>query len=529
MEKQNDNSRNTSRKFNDHDRTRKFENSERPVYKDPVITNKINGIREGEYFNGVAKILRKVKPGPVIFTLSDGLSTIDGVIKDSEYDVDNVVDIKGLVTERAGKLQIEIEYITKSSTDFNKIIEELSKPVRTTFSIKSERYEKMKTRFMDIAKRIRRAIIDNEPIIIRHHNDSDGINAGIAIELACQKMMEKIGINPSYNLYRSPSMAPFYETSDVFRDLTLSKRLTEEHDQKKPLILVLDSGSTPEDIFSFKIMKTMNHECIVVDHHNPVIIEKGKTTVCDYLSYHLNPYLFGFDNQTSAGMLCYELARMINEEFENPSMPAVAAISDRCTIRETDDYVKNSKKSLDELKKVGIAIDFIAYNLRFESGEGVFEELYTNYPLVELINEEVRKDVEKQLQSTMPYLRTQEIDGITFSHIDLEKYTLRFTYPTPGKVLGMIHDTIALGKEHSPVITIGYVSDMIIIRATQPVLPVQKLIKVLREKIPEANVDGGGHEMAGTIKFVPAHLTRIIEIIKEELKNVKYAETLHGQ
>lgn len=482
-------------------------------------------LKDGDYFSGTVKILRKAQPGPVVYTLSDGYGAVDGVIKKCDFSVDDIVSISGPVSEHAGSLQIDIKSIKKAAFDFDKIIDERSKPVRTSFSIKSERYDKMKPAFLKIATLIRKAILDNQPIIVRHHNDSDGINAGLAIEGACKLLMRKIGINTSYNLYRSPSLAPFYETGDVFRDIVMSKRLTEEHEQKKPLVLILDNGSTPEGVFSFKIMKTIKHDCIVIDHHNPIIVEKGKTAVCPYLLAHLNPYMFGLDSQTSAGMLCYELARFISEEFENPAMPAVAAISDRCTIPETEAYIKNSKKTAEELKEIGVAIDFIAYSLRFDSGKGVFDELYSNPELVKLINVEVRKDVEKQLQSTMPYLRTQEINGVVFSHIDLEKYTLRFTYPTPGKVIGMIHDLVAEGKEN-PVMTIGYLSDMIIIRATKPILPVQKIIQVLKKDMPNANVDGGGHEMAGTIKFVPAHLTAIIEKIKEELKKLDYTNVI---
>ena len=124
----------------------------------------------------------------------------------------------------------------------------------------------------------------------------------------------------------------------------------------------------------------------------------------------------------------------------------------------------------------------------------------------------------------MPYLRTQDIDGVIFSYIDLEKYTVRFKYPAPGKVIGAIHDIIALQNENRPVITIGHLSDMIIFRASKAILPVQKIIKKLRKDLPSANVDGGGHEMAGAIKFVSAHLTDIIENIKQQIKDVKYLE-----
>jgi len=490
---------------------------EKPRSISPAVTD-LSKVKENDYYKGVVKVLRKSVPGPVIFSLSDGNKVIDGVIKASEFGVDDILEVEGYVSLRAEQMQLEIIKIKKSSANFDEIIDRISEPKRTTFSINSLRYDKMKQIFYKIAKRVRRAIFDSQPILIRHHNDSDGITAGLSIEKASIALIEKIGLNPEYNIYRSPSKAPFYETADVFRDMVLSERM-KSHGQKKPLIIVLDNGSTPEDAFAFKLLSSIGYECIVIDHHNPVIINNGKSLVCDYLSMHLNPYLFGLDSQTSAGMLGYELARFINEDFDNASMPAVAAISDRCIIQETEEYIKQSKKSREELGKIGVAIDFMAYNLKFDSGEGVIEELYSSQKMVDLINEEVRKGVETQLQSTLPYLRTIEINGVTFSYIDLEKYTLRFTYPTPGKVLGLIHDIVAKDRENA-VLTIGYLSDMIIIRATKPVFPVSKIISTLKKRLPQANVDGGGHEQAGSIKFVPAHLEAIIELIKEELRKI---------
>ena len=526
-----DNTRTVTKRFGE-DKTRKNSttyNSEESYvtsHDDKSEDKNIDQLKSGDFFDNTVKIVRKAKPGPVIFLITDGHGNIDAVTKESEFNEEDIVRVIGPVSERAGRLQIEISRIEKSNEDFikkyEKIIDEKSMPKRIGFSIESKRYELMKKRFLEIAKRIRKAVFENQPIIIRHHNDSDGISAGLSIEMALKNVMERSGINHEYNLYRSPSKAPYYETGDVFRDIVMSNRLTNGHGQKKPLIIMLDNGSTPEDLFGFKTLKILEHEAIVIDHHNPVIIKDGKTTVCPYISYHLNPYLFGLDSQTSAGMMAYELARFIDEEFNNPIIPAVAAISDRCVIPETDSYIKNSGLSKDELTRIGIAIDFIAYHMKFDPGKGLFEELYKRPEFVEIINAEVKEGVETQLQSTLPYLKTQDVSGIIFSHIDLEKYTLRFTYPTPGKVLGMIHDTVAEGKEHMPVITIGYLSDMIIIRATKPVLPIQKIIEILQKDIPQANVDGGGHEMAGTIKFVPAHLDTIIEKIKEELKKIRF-------
>jgi RecJ-like exonuclease len=482
-------------------------------------------LRGGDYFKGIVKIMRKTQPGPVIFAISDGYGSVDAVIKDSDFEVDDIVELSGKVNERAGKLQVEIDFIKKSTADFNSIIEENSNPVEKDFSIKSERLEKLKPYFYKIAKRIRKAVLENQSILIRHHADADGIIAGLSIEQSCRQFMEKIGVNPEYNLYRSPSKAPFYEVSDVFRDVVLTKRIIEGHGQKKPLVIVLDNGSTPEDVLGLKTLKSLGFEVIVIDHHNPVVIENKRTSVDPYISYHMNPYIEGLDSQICAGMLAYELGRLIYEEFNIPMLPAIAGITDHCMIKETDDYIQNSGLAREYLEKVGMAIDFIAYNLKYDPGKGLFEQLFENKEFVSIISEEVKAGFETQLQSTLPYLRTQEIEGIIFSYIDLEKYTVRFKYPAPGKVLSAIHDVVSSEKENLPVITLGCLSDMIILRASKPVLPVQKIIKRLQKDIPNANVDGGGHEMAGAIKFVSAHQTEILENIKQQVKELKYLET----
>ena len=99
---------------------------------------------------------------------------------------------------------MEIDSIEKSNVDFNKILSQRYIPVRVTFSIESERYRAMEPGFLEIARRIRMAIFNNQPLIIRHHNDSDGISAGLAIEQSCKQLMMKIGMNPDLQFISQP-------------------------------------------------------------------------------------------------------------------------------------------------------------------------------------------------------------------------------------------------------------------------------------------------------------------------------------
>jgi archaea-specific RecJ-like exonuclease len=155
-----------------------------PVFRKSDKKFLIKDLKDNDFFEGDVKILRKSVPGPVIFLVSDGTGSVDAVTKSSDFFEDDVVFLKGKVSERAGKLQVEISTILKSDVNFDSVLEKHSVPVRTTFSIGSERFELMKPRFLEIAKRVRLAILSNQPILIRHHNDSDGINSGLALEQA---------------------------------------------------------------------------------------------------------------------------------------------------------------------------------------------------------------------------------------------------------------------------------------------------------------------------------------------------------
>ncbi|MBI2414575.1 hypothetical protein HYV31_01870 [candidate division WWE3 bacterium] len=491
-----------------------------------VLNTGLNSLKARDIFKGDVKIIKKSKPGPVVFIVTNGLGAVEAVKKDSDFEVGDVVYIEGEVNEHKGRIQIELSKITKSNMNFDAIMFERAKPIQKDFSIASERYETMRETIVAIATKIRLSILEGQPIMIRHHNDADGIISGITIEKACLGLMESFGIDPRYMLFRSPSKAPFYASGDVFRDLVLSKRFVEADSNMKPLIIVADNGSTPEDAFGLSTLKTLGYEAIVIDHHNPIVLNDGVTAVDKYLALHLNPYKLGLDGKTSAGMLCYEIARFIWENYSNPILPAIAGILDRCEIQETEDYIAKSGKSREDLAKVGTAIDYISYQLKHDAGKGVYEELFSNTDFVEIVNTEVRKGFETQLQSTLPYLRNQEINDILLSTIDVSKYTMKFTYPSPGLVISRVHEITSAEHEASIVITLGHMEDMIIIRADKPILPVSVIMKNLKAKYPNANVEGGGHDVAGTIRFVSAFGDTILEEIKNMIKELKIEETI---
>jgi RecJ-like exonuclease len=224
-------------------------------------------------------------------------------------------------------------------------------------------------------------------------------------------------------------------------------------------------------------------------------------------------------------MLCYELARFIDEEYHSPIYPAVAAIADRCEIKEVDMLIGNSGMNRADLKDIGIVMDYLSHNLRFDSGDGLYTELIKDSKVVSVIASEVHKKFDATLERLKAVVEPEKVGDVWFMELNLDNQTQRGKYPTAGKVLSMAHDHVVdLKQEDRPILSIGYFSDGIIIRATHPILPVPTLLKDLQKQFPLANVDGGGHEQAGSIKYMEPYGDKIRDYIRNALKTYTHTE-----
>ncbi|MBW9221986.1 DHH family phosphoesterase [Methanothermococcus sp. SCGC AD-155-C09] len=509
-------------------------------------------------------------PGPTIFTLTDGTETawvaafeIAGLRAHPEIMVGDIVDVVGSVSIRDGKLQIERiklkklegEEAEEVKENIEKELDKKSEPYSDIkFLVDSPILEKLRPKMAHVAKKIRRAILDGKPIIIRHHADTDGYCAGLALERAILPILSEFSIDTDAQWHyfrRSPSKAPFYELEDITKDLVYSLEDKLRFGQKMPLIVLTDNGSTDEDVPALSQAEAYGMDVVVIDHHYPGEVINGKVEVDDYISGHVNPYLVGGDSNLTAGVLATEVARMINEEVtpEICHIPGIAVVGDHAKGREVEEYIKIALRDLTEmsrkygsgreytvedLHKIALCMDFEAFYLRFMNGRGIVEEIlatnkreiYRHEKLIDILYERAMEMIDRQMKAVLPALKTEKLDnGIILNTLNVEKYAHKFTFPAPGKTCGFAHDSIVQKYgEDKPIITIAYGPDFGVVRATDAVsekfnFNLNLIVEQLIEEIPEASLDGGGHECAGSLKFVEGLrdrvLTRFIEIIKE--------------
>ncbi|WP_048149209.1 DHH family phosphoesterase [Palaeococcus ferrophilus] len=504
----------------------------------------------------------QVTGGPTVFTISDGTGITwaaafeaPGVRAYPRIEVGDIVEVIGKVSFHAGEIQIETSDMARlwgpEAAEVKKKIEEAlnekARPQDVGFLVKSEVLEKLKPRFMEAAFLIRKAIYEGRPILLRHHADTDGYVSGLALESAIVPLLKEVSPDPDaeWHLFkRRPSRAPFYELEDVLKDIIFFVEDSRKFGEELPLIVIVDNGGTSEDIPAYKRLRAYGVPIVVVDHHDPrEWVSEGKAKVDEYVNVHVNPHHIkrGYYELT-AGMLATELARFIYPPVEDriKHLPAIAGTGDRSKAPEFEQYLKFAReKGLtgEDLKKISEVIDHEAYFWKFMDGKGIIEELLLlsgnlrrHRMLVDAIYPEVKEKQEKALRASLPHVKSVVLpNGVRFNTIDIELFAPKFSYPSPGKLSGLIHDHFKEQYgEDSPILTLAYGPDFAVVRAADGMeaygFDLNEIIPKLQEKLPSAGIEGGGHSFAGSIKFFEGMRKEVLEEFAKQVVKLKKRE-----
>jgi RecJ-like exonuclease len=507
----------------------------------PVLLNDLSRFigRTVRIEGTVAQI--KQTSGPTIFTIADGSGVGNaaafveaGVRSYPEVQLGDTVTIIGEVMTRNSQLQVEVSSIAvltgeeqeRVRASFEQIIESRAEPQDLPFLVQSTVLENLRPEIRKVAKLIRRAIFEAQPIVIRHHADADGICAAVAVELAVSALIRESGNDfdaEYFMVKRSPSKAPFYEIEDITRDLDFALKDNVRYGQKLPLILLMDNGSTLEDEPSMKMAQVYRIPMLVVDHHHP------DREIDQYLLAHVNPYHVGGDFGITSGMLGTEIARLVNPSVESQILhfPAVSAIGDRSEARERHLYLSLVRDSYPEeaCKQIALALDYEQFWLRFNDGRELVKHILNvtrdkeqHTALVRLLVEQANAMIEEQMAALMPHVEPRVLsNGVHLFLFDVELFAHKFTFPPPGKTSGEVHDRLCQIHAGEPVVSIGVGPDFAVLRSRGVLMNIPRMVRELHDEIAGGGVSGGGHLVVGSIKFVEGMRTTVIESLIKKI------------
>lgn len=475
----------------------------------------------------------KLTGGPTIFTVADETGLINCAAfegGDRAYPETNIGDIArvmGIVKKREAKLQIEVlemeRLLGREASDIIRLIEsEIGKKAEPDFKgflIESTVLNNLKEEMENVARELKKAILESRPVIIRHHWDADGVCGGVALELALIDYIDQIHPDPdakNYLVRRKVSRAPFYELEDVVKDLDESLEDMVRFGDKIPLVVLVDNGSGVEDVAAIEQMLIFGSDVITVDHHFP------DEVVDRYLLHHVNPYRAGGDSNYTSGILCTEIARMITDR-DVRVLPAVSVVADRAE-GEVERYIEISGFDREMLRDIGLALEFEGFYLRFRSASQIIHEILgfgrkdRMQKLVRALSSQAKRSIEENVKTAMDGVKVQILpNGIALAALDVESYARKFTFPPPGKLTGEVHDR--LKKDYDRIVTVGYGPDFAVIRSEGVNLDIPRIVKELQEEI-NAGVDGGGHLVVGSLKFIQAKRKEVLARLAAKIGSI---------
>src|SRR3989339_338985 len=436
--------------------------------------------------------------GPTVFVVSDGTGSLSlkGFVGAGQRAYPEITEGDSIKTfikieEFQGETEGNIIKINKlnpsEEKDFIKSIEnierERAKVIPPKFLVESPILNKLKDSFIKAATEIKLAIIQDRPIIVRHHNDTDGYSSGFSLERAILPLIEEQhGSEKSrWEFFtRAPCAAPFYEIDDSIRDTAQSLRNVARFSNKMPLIIIADNGS-----------------------------------------------------HFSAGMLCSELARFINPNVKNINqIPAMSGFADRIELsnpKTMNDYLKIAEKegyTKELLSDIALVIEYVSSKIRFMEVREYIEVLFgeprnKQKELVQLMAPYIKKMDKKGLAIGMSNAKQEKMGNVILQSIEIEETFPGFGFfPKPGRATGLVHDEYQKRTGETAVVTAGIMNTAITMRATDEAnFSVHELIKFIDKKLPETFVEGGGHKNAGSISFLPNKKNNIVNLLKEFIKS----------
>ncbi|MEM4268370.1 MAG: DHH family phosphoesterase [Candidatus Woesearchaeota archaeon] len=391
------------------------------------------------------------------------------------------------------------------------------------FIVNSLIYENLKDKILAAVNLINSAIQSKKPILIRHHADTDGYSGAIAIERAILELLYKAHRRESdiFHYYRrSPSLAPFYDYTDATKDVSNFLNEVAKYEHKTPLIIVIDNGSTREDVLALQKIKIYGAHIIVIDHHPPSAENDS------FIDVHINPHHVGSVENISAGMLCAEIAKMLVPDIEDLELLAtLSGVSDKCTGTELEQYLKLSEKkgyTVEKIKNISECIEFETYYLGFLESRYMVDDLFfgdlsRQKKLLEMIAKEAAKRKCEQMNAVKKFTFIEDKKTYAVAKLDIARSSYQGEYPKRGKIVSMALD-YARETMKKPAVAYGYGEDFLTFRCDRELpFDLNSLVIILKEKIPYGIIQGGGHAKAGTINFVQAARDDVLNVVDEYL------------
>ncbi|PSP54405.1 DNA-binding protein [Halobacteriales archaeon QH_7_68_42] len=479
---------------------------------------------------GVVETARQTS-GPTVFGIRDETGSVEcaafeeaGVRAYPEISVDDAVRLDGEVRERRGEIQVETEaLVVLEGEDRDAVEERLAEALREQADpgsvdplVEDPSVESLTGELREAATAVRRAVLEDRPVVVRHTATADGYVAGVALERATLPLVRDHHDQHDavYHYFdRRPLEEGVYDLDDATRDVTTMLDARERHGEKLPLFVFVAVGATRDSLDGFQLLDLYGADRVVVDDvaADPEVPEAVDALVAPDPEHVTD---------TTATALTANVAAHVDDEVRDDlrHLPAVSFWEST-----PEGYVEAAAEAgydADAAREVREAVALEAFYQSYEDKRELVTDLLFGDGdgpggLAGHVSEQFREKLAAEVETAEANLDHQTLDNVTVAVLDTDAFTHRYEFPPTALLLDELH------RRHRAEVdaVVGVSDDELHVRSDAP-LDVRDVADRAREWVPNAGItatnarDGKLEYVAGERSAV---LDAVVDVIADEL------------
>ena len=453
--------------------------------------------------------------GPTVFELQDASATVDcaafveaGVRAYPEVDEGEFVRLDGEVRERRGELQVETEALTVLDDAESDAVEQRladalddeARPDAVEPLAEDDTVEALSADLVEAATEIRKAVLTERPVIVRHTNTADGYLAGSALERATLPLVtdQHRRADAQYHYFdRRPLEGGVYDMDDATKDASQMLDNRARHDEALPLFVFVAAGGTRESLDGFDLLNVYGAPSVVVDD---IEVDGAVTDAVDAV---VSPSLADAP-ETTATTLAANVAAHVNDDVREDlrHLPAVSFWEDA-----PEAYVALATEAGYDAEAVTQLREAVALEAHYQSYEDK-RELITDLVfgddesdvggLAGHVAEQFREKVDDEVATAVANLEYHTVEDADVAVLDTDAYSHQYEFPPETLLLDELYRSVR--DEVDAVV--GIDTDTLYVR-TDADVDLHELVADVDEDVPEGGVttrsvrDGSLRYLAG--------------------------------
>jgi len=460
--------------------------------------------------------------GPTVFELHDESGTVDcaafveaGVRAYPDVDEGEFARLDGEVRERRGEIQVETEELTVLADAERDTVEQRladalddeARPDAVDPLSEDPTIEALSEDLIAAATEIRKAVLTERPVIVRHANTADGYLAGAAIERATLPLVtdQHRRSDAQYHYFdRRPLEGGVYDMDDATKDTSTMLDNRARHDEALPLFVFVAAGGTRESLDGFDLLNVYGAPTVVVDD---IEVDGAVTDAVDAV---VSPSLADAPD-TTATTLAANLAAHVSGDVREDlgHLPAVSFWEDA-----PEAYLDRAAEAGYNEQAVAELREAVALEAHYQSYEDkrelitdlVFGDDETDIGgLAGHIAEQFREKVDEEVETAVANLDYRTVDGTDIAVLDTDAFSHQYEFPPETLLLDELHR--AVREEVDAVV--GISTDTLYVR-TDADVDLHELVADVDELVPEGGVTTRSIR-EGTLRYLPGERDPVLD------------------